>query len=263
MDDLPLSDLLADVLFRQGYAYLGDLDGHTLADLTRHPGFGRECHRELRCLLETQGTIWSSTARATWSTPPAAPVVLADEVRPRRERATVERPVRAKPVRARPRKRLDRASVIRVPREHSQLRIEHMPVSARLYNALARNGYVVLGDLDGRSLGHLHQHRGFGRVCLEDLRGVLLAMRIVPAVPPEPILQVPTFAHEYRFDELRLSRPVQLFARHYGLSVLGDIHGIRLPPARASVIHALAHPISVGIGMPLGYWRATARKRTF
>jgi hypothetical protein len=217
LNDLDLSTRLWNVLWREGYVLLGDLDGLTPADLSQHRGFGRVCKREIRDLLEVVGAVGPPTPFSQ----PADPLV-ADDAPSRSDPPTIEPP--ALDVRVRAPGRLPRSLTIHIPAEHRQAPVNDLPVSARLFNTLDRHGYVVLGDLDGRTFGHLGAQRGFGRGCQRDLRDLLVEMGIAPTLPTPTKLDVPAFAREYRLDELRLSGRSQKFVKRASFTVLGDFH---------------------------------------
>jgi hypothetical protein len=112
--------------------------------------------------------------------------------------------------------------------------LDDLLLTSRLDHALSRFGYVVLGDLDGRTFAELRKHRGMGVACGRELHRALAPLGVVvppaPAeTPREPTIEVPAFAAEYRIDELPLrgSRALWRF------SVLGELHGMAVSDLRS------------------------------
>ena len=121
-----------------------------------------------------------------------------------------------------------------VPAEKRGIPLDDLLLTSRLDHALSRFGYVVLGDLDGRTFAELRKHRGMGVGCERELRHALAPLGVVirplpVETPSVPVIDVPAFAREYRLDGLPLrgSRALRRF------SVLGDLHGMAVSDLRS------------------------------
>jgi len=124
-----------------------------------------------------------------------------------------------------------RQNRIVVPAEKRGILLEEMSLPAAIDTVMAREGYVVLGDLDGRTLAELGKHRGMGITCLRRLHHALVPLSVVVSPPPVetpsmPRLDVPAFAAEYRLNEL----PLRHIRRQW--TVLGELQRMPLSELR-------------------------------
>ena len=74
---------------------------------------------------------------------------------------------------------------IRVPADQRDTPIEGLLLSWRVESVLTREGYRLVGDLDGLTFGGLAELRGLGLRGLAELREQLLSLGAVDAPTPQ------------------------------------------------------------------------------
>jgi len=234
LDELDLSPRLYSVLWRHGYAVLGDLEGLTLAKLTVHRGFGPRCERELRGLLVDRGILVRPVQPRRSARPPAEAARLGLDDRATHEQAARVRDA-TQSLSTTTLLRLRQSRRIVVPSDRSEAALEELPISIALRAALVENRYAVLGDLQGLSFQQLAEERGFARGCLRELHDLLMELGILPM---SAALQIPAFAMDYRIEELPLSPRSSMRLRRAGFDALAELHGSPVSDLRRAGVAA-------------------------
>ncbi|HEX8794577.1 MAG TPA: hypothetical protein VF765_26710 [Polyangiaceae bacterium] len=144
LDSLLLSSRVDAVLAREGYRFVGDLDGLTFGALARLPGLGPRGVAELRARLLELGVVdlpsLPSTSRQSH-----------EPLDPKQQRKCV----------------------IRVPVALRELQFDGLSLSTRLINALRASGWHRVGDLDGVRMSDIANRYGFGALTLAELHDLL------------------------------------------------------------------------------------------